>query len=66
MSLAAVRDLREVCAGAGPEELVDFETHVLVGFVLARRRPGSPTAPSAPTSCTSSKCGRGWDDRCGR
>ena len=36
MSLAAVRDLREVRAGAGPEELVDFETDVLAGFVLAR------------------------------
>ncbi len=36
MSLAAVRDLREVGAGAGPEELVDFETDVLAGFVLAR------------------------------
>ena len=38
MSLAAVRDLREVRDGAGPEELVDFETDVLAGFVLARVR----------------------------
>ncbi len=40
LSLAAVRDLREVRAGAGPEELVDFETDVLAGFVLARAAAG--------------------------
>lgn len=37
LSLAAVRDLRDVRTPAGPEELVDFETDVLAGFVLARR-----------------------------
>ncbi|MDQ2839188.1 MAG: tyrosine-type recombinase/integrase [Actinomycetota bacterium] len=40
MSLAAVRDLRDVRAPAGPEELVDFETDVLAGFVLARAAAG--------------------------
>ena len=40
MSQAAVRDLREVRDGAGPEELVDFETDVLAGFVLARAAAG--------------------------
>jgi hypothetical protein len=35
-----VRDLREVRAGPGPEELVDFETDVLAGFVLARAAAG--------------------------
>jgi integrase/recombinase XerD len=36
LSLAAVRDLREARAPAGPDELVAFETDVLAGFVLAR------------------------------
>ncbi len=40
MSLAAVRDLREVRAEAGPEELAEFETDVLAGFVLARAAAG--------------------------
>jgi len=40
LSLAAVRDLREVRAGASPEELADFETDVLAGFVLARAAAG--------------------------
>ncbi len=40
MSLAAVRDLRDVRAPAGPEELVEFETYVLAGFVLARAAAG--------------------------
>ena len=40
MSLAAVRDLREVRAAAGPEELAEFETDVLAGFVLARAAAG--------------------------
>jgi integrase/recombinase XerD len=34
--LAAVRDLREHRASASQEELADFETDVLAGFVLAR------------------------------
>jgi len=40
LSLAAVRDLCEVRNGAGPAELVDFETDVLAGFVLARAAGG--------------------------
>lgn len=36
MGLAAVRDLREARSPAGPEELAEFETDVLSGFVLAR------------------------------
>ncbi len=33
--LAVVRDLREQRPPASPEEIADFETDVLVGFVLA-------------------------------
>ena len=40
MALAVVRDLREVRAPAGPEELAAFETDVLAGFVLARASAG--------------------------
>lgn len=40
MSLAAVRDLRDVRVAAGPQELVDFETDVLAGFVSARAAAG--------------------------
>ena len=40
MGLAVVRDLREVRAPASPEELADFETDVLAGFVLARASAG--------------------------
>lgn len=36
LGLAAVRDLRDVRALAGPEEVAAFETDVLAGFVLAR------------------------------
>jgi hypothetical protein len=35
LSLAIVRDLREVRVPAGPDELAAFETDVLAGFVLA-------------------------------
>ncbi|WP_238324171.1 hypothetical protein [Salinispora pacifica] len=34
------RNLREVRAAAGPEELAEFETDVLAGFVLARAAAG--------------------------
>ncbi len=40
MSLAVVRDLRESRAPSSPEELPDFETDVLAGFVLARSAAG--------------------------
>jgi hypothetical protein len=35
VGLAVVRDLREVRASAGPEEIERFETDVVAGFVLA-------------------------------
>lgn len=40
MSLAAVRDLRDQRVVAGPEELAEFETDLLAGFVLARASAG--------------------------
>ena len=40
MTLAVVRDLREARSPAGPEELAEFETDVLAGFVLARAAAG--------------------------
>ncbi|WP_206062110.1 tyrosine-type recombinase/integrase [Nonomuraea basaltis] len=40
MTLAVVRDLREHRAPASAEELADFETDVLAGFVLARASAG--------------------------
>ena len=40
MSLAIVRDLRDVRSPAGPDELAAFETDVLAGFVLARAAAG--------------------------
>jgi hypothetical protein len=40
MGLAVVRGLRERRVPTGPEELVDFETDVLAGFVLARASAG--------------------------
>jgi hypothetical protein len=38
--LAVVRELREQRAPVGPEELAEFETDVLAGFVLARASAG--------------------------
>jgi hypothetical protein len=40
LALALVRDLREHLAAASAEELADFETDVLAGFVLARASAG--------------------------
>lgn len=40
MGLAVVRDLRELRAPAGPEEIEQFETDVVGGFVLARAAAG--------------------------
>jgi integrase/recombinase XerD len=40
VGLAVVRDLRERRSLAGPEELAEFETDVLAGFVLARASAG--------------------------
>ena len=44
MSLAAVRDLREARAPAGPDELVAFETDVLAGVRAGVRHPGQHQA----------------------
>jgi hypothetical protein len=40
LNLAVVRDLREGRSPATPEDLADFETDVLAGFVLARAAAG--------------------------
>jgi site-specific recombinase XerD len=40
LALAVVRELRERRALVGPEELAEFETDVLAGFVLARASAG--------------------------
>ncbi|RSM80543.1 recombinase [Amycolatopsis sp. WAC 01375] len=40
MRLAVVRDLRERRLPASPDEIADFETDVLAGFVLARASAG--------------------------
>jgi hypothetical protein len=40
LALAAVRDLRESRAPAAQDEIADFETGVLSGFVLARASAG--------------------------
>jgi hypothetical protein len=40
VGLAMVRDLRERRAPASPEEVAQFETDVLAGFVLARASAG--------------------------
>jgi integrase/recombinase XerD len=40
VGLAVVRDLREVRAPAGEEEIERFETDVVAGFVLARAAAG--------------------------
>jgi len=40
LSLAAVRDLRDVRVPVGPEELATYETDVLASFVLARAAAG--------------------------
>jgi hypothetical protein len=40
LSAAAVRDLREQRSAVGPEDVAEFETDVLAGFVLARASAG--------------------------
>ena len=40
MALALIRDLRDHRASASEEDLADFETDVLAGFVLARASAG--------------------------
>jgi integrase len=40
VGLALVRDMRELREPSGPEEIEDFETDVLAGFVLARASAG--------------------------
>jgi integrase/recombinase XerD len=40
LALALVKDLRDLRAPVGDEEVADFETEVLAGFVLARAAAG--------------------------
>lgn len=40
MTLALVRDMRELRAPSSADEVADFETDVLAGFVLARASAG--------------------------
>lgn len=40
LALSVVRDVREARRSASAEELADFETDVLAGFVLARASAG--------------------------
>ena len=55
MGLAVVRDLRdEARVPAGPEELADFETDMLAGFVLARATAGLADGTIRFTSLASS------------
>jgi hypothetical protein len=52
LGLALVRDMRELRAPSGADEVAAFETDVLAGFVLARPRQGRPTVRSATTPGT--------------
>ena len=55
MGLAVVRDLRdEARVPAGPEELADFETDMLAGFVLAQATAGLADGTIRFTSLASS------------
>ena len=40
LALAVVRDLRSVRPTPGPDDVADFETDALAGFVLARASAG--------------------------
>jgi integrase/recombinase XerD len=40
LTLALVRDMRELREPSGPEEIEAFETDVLAGFVLSRASAG--------------------------
>ena len=51
MGLAAVRDLHEHRAAATEEELADFETDVLAGFVLASELRNASARNPAPKTC---------------
>ena len=46
MALALVRDLRDHRAPVSEEDLADFETDVLAGFVLARASAGLADSPA--------------------
>ena len=50
MALTAVRDLRELRAPATEDELADFETDVLSGFVLAPEHPPDWSTPRSATT----------------
>jgi hypothetical protein len=54
LTLAVVQDLREHRAPATAEELTDFKTDVLAGFVLARASAGLTESTIATTPTASS------------
>jgi integrase/recombinase XerD len=62
MGLAVVRDLREARAPASPEELAEFETDVLSGFVLARAAAGLADS-TIRSDVTHLEQARAWFDR---
>jgi hypothetical protein len=64
LALAVVRDLRGDRAPATAEELADFETDVLAGFVLARASAGLTDStvffqPAAASALTTHMCSAG-------
>ncbi|MEU0069307.1 hypothetical protein ABZ027_07150 [Streptomyces sp. NPDC006332] len=65
MALAAVRDLREFRDPVSAEELEQFETDVLAGFVLARASAGLADGTIRGDVGTWTRCGPGSADRCG-
>lgn len=66
MALAVVRDLRDVRPPATAEELEQFETDVLAGFVLARASAGPADGTIRGDVGHGSGCGPGSAGRCGR
>lgn len=62
MALAAVRDLRELRAPAGEEELAAYEVDVLAGFVLARASAGLSDA-TIRNDTNHLELIRGWFER---
>lgn len=60
--LAAVRDLRQMRSPATPEELDDYETDLLAGFVLARASAGLADG-TIPNDTNHLELIRDWFDR---